>query len=121
MKILTLIIKQKYFDLIASGEKKEEVREIRYGSRQSKKYQTYSDEDGYQPIQYDALRLYVGYQKHRDTMLIEVKNSMFEYYQDEDGNYESYVADDGTECVYVSMVYELGEILEIETRASRST
>lgn len=75
--VLSLIIKQQYFNEILSGEKKQEFREIKPSTE--KKYIIF-DEDGYPaedengnciPIHYDYLLLYVGYNADRDSMLIE--------------------------------------------------
>ena len=77
-KVLTLIIKQKYFDEIIAGTKKQESREIKPSTE--RKYILF-DEDGYPiedenrnivPIQYDALLLYVGYKPDREAALVEV-------------------------------------------------
>ncbi len=88
MKTLTLIIKQIYFDQILAGTKTQEFREIKQSTE--KKYLIYIDEDGnrytrnddipfeknihFEIIPYDAIQLYVGYNKDRDSALIEVKN-----------------------------------------------
>lgn len=80
-KILTLIIKQKYFDEIIDGTKKEECREIKPSNE--RKYILF-DNDGLPledkngntiPVKYDALFLYVGYQPNRETVLIEVESA----------------------------------------------
>ena len=66
MKVLNLIIKQKYFDAILAGRKVQEFREVR-PTNIKKLLQL--DKDGYeiadadgnaQPIKYDAIRFYVG-------------------------------------------------------------
>jgi hypothetical protein len=71
MKVLTLIIKKKYFDEIMSGEKTIEYRELKQMTLN--KY-TYIDEtDGKRYLRhYDALRLYVGYNKDRESAIVEV-------------------------------------------------
>lgn len=73
MKILNLIIKQVYFDAIIRGEKTQEFREVKPTTI---KKLLQLDEEGYElldenenslPIQYDAIRFYVGYNKDRDS------------------------------------------------------
>lgn len=71
MKVLTLNIKKIYFDAIMSGEKKIEFRELKQTTLN--KY-TYLDEsDGKRYLRrYDALRLFVGYNKDRESALVQV-------------------------------------------------
>lgn len=133
MKILNLIIKQKYFDEILAGTKKEEFREVRPTT--FKKYLRYvvageefedlddvPDEPKYtesleregfdvNPIVYDALRLYVGYNKNRDSMLVKVTDTAYETFVDEKGE-PIYYEYKGDEYVMSQMVYSLGRILE---------
>lgn len=71
MKVLTLNIKKVYFDEIMKGEKKIEYRELKQTTLN--KY-TYLDEsDGKRYLRrYDALRLFVGYHKDRESALVQV-------------------------------------------------
>lgn len=71
MKVLTLNIKKIYFDEIMSGAKKIEYRELKQTTLN--KY-TYLDEtDGKRYLRrYDALRLIVGYNKDRESALVQV-------------------------------------------------
>lgn len=71
MKVLTLNIKKIYFDEIMSGAKKIEYRELKQTTLN--KY-TYVDEtDGKRYLRrYDALRLYVGYNKDGESALVQV-------------------------------------------------
>ena len=71
LKVLTLNIKKIYFDEIMSGEKKIEYRELKQTTLN--KY-TYLDEsDGKRYLRrYDALRLFVGYHKDRESALVQV-------------------------------------------------
>ena len=69
MKVLTLIIKQKWFDEIIKGNKKQEFRELRPASE--KKYIEYQKDGTFDAIKFDAIRFYVGYNKNRDTALVE--------------------------------------------------
>lgn len=135
MKILNLIIKQRYFDEILAGTKKEEYREVRPTTL--KKYLKYcvkgqlfdslddvpdslfNDDDsltfGLEPIDYEALRLYVGYAKDRDSMLVEVKGIVFEEFVDEKGDVMTY-EHKGNVYPVAQMVYELGEVLEKQVK-----
>lgn len=73
LKVLTLNIKKVFFDEIIKGEKKIEYRELKQTTLN--KY-TYLDEaDGKRYLRrYDALRLYVGYNKDRESALVQVKD-----------------------------------------------
>lgn len=121
MKTLTLIIKQKWFDLIMSGEKTSEYRELTpyNASRLSE-----LDEDGYLtedpdnehaviPIQYDKIRFYVGYHKDRDTALVEVKEVHSELVKDDEGRF-IYSGDPKEDDFWVHQLlrYDLGKIIE---------
>lgn len=71
LKVLTLNIKKIYFDEIVNGTKKTEYRELKQTTLN--KY-TYIDEtDGKRYLRrYDALRLFVGYNKDRESALVQV-------------------------------------------------
>jgi len=128
MKILSLIIKQSFFDQIVDGSKKEEYREVKPTTI---KRLLQLDKDGYEiedeygnslPIKYDAIRFYVGYNKDRDTCLVEVKNAYCQIFVDEDDQpimYE-FGTDPKTgeplEWVAEQVVYELGKILEVKKK-----
>jgi len=92
MRILHLTLKKKWFDMIASGEKKEEYREI-------KKYWI----DRFEGNEYDVIKFRHGYAKNAPTMIVELKNIFIGRGQSEWG------APD--ERVYI---LELGDILLIE-------
>ena len=76
MKVLTLNIKKVYFDEIMNGEKKIEYRELKQTTLN--KY-TYLDEsDGKRYLRrYDALRLFVGYHKDRESALVQVTDTTY--------------------------------------------
>lgn len=80
MKILTLIIKQIYFDQILNGTKTQEFREIKRSTEKK-----YVDSTGIKlkPIFYDAIRFYVGYHTDRDTALVAVQNASIDYFGSE--------------------------------------
>lgn len=100
--VLSLIIKQQYFNEILNGDKKQEFREIKPSTE--KKYVIF-EEDGYPqededgncvPIHYDYLLLYVGYNADRDSMLIECTGAHCECILDEEGEPEFYFIDNRT-------------------------
>lgn len=135
MKVLNLIIKQKYFDEILAGTKTEEFREVRPTTFKKylrymvdgeefedlddvpdePRFNQYLDERGFDvnPIAYDALRLYVGYNKNRDSMLVEVTSVVLEHFVDEENN-PIYYEYKGNEYVMSQMVYGLGKIIETD-------
>lgn len=117
MKVLNLIIKQVYFDQIISGEKKLEFREVtpttykRYLQLDEEGYEK-EDKNGYAiPIKYDAIRFYVGYNKDRDSALVEVKDSFCDIEFNEFDNPVIYIHQ-GEEWVRETMIYTLGKVLE---------
>lgn len=121
MKVLDLIIKQKYFDAIMAGRKVQEFREVRPTT--IKKY-LQLDEEGFEiedengnakPIEYDAIRFFVGYNPDRDTALVEVTSSYCEIFVDENNEPIEY-EHGGQIWVSEQMVYNLGKILEHDIR-----
>ena len=100
MNILTLSIKQIYFDEILAGKKTHEYREIR--PTNAKKYITYlcggkeykADEElpeegeiELKPIKYDAIKFLTGeYKGKRPYAIVEVKGAEASILTDEDGN-----------------------------------
>lgn len=85
LKILTLIIKKKWFDEILVGRKNTEYRELKQSTLG--KYTWVSNEDGKRYLKkYDAIRFYVGYNKDRTSALIEVIDTTF----DSDGQIVEY-------------------------------
>lgn len=125
MNVLTLSIKQKYFDEILAGEKTHEYREIRPSN--AKKYITYMcggkeykvdeelPEEGeveLNPIKYDAIKLLTGaYTGKRPYIIVEVKAAeavILTDDNDEDIVYEY----NGEEYLAAQMDYTLGKVLE---------
>lgn len=129
MKVLNLIIKQKWFDEILAGRKTEEYREVRPTT--FKKYLKYVvndkvydslDDPELAPlngdfdfdvdvIKYDAIRFYVGYNKDRDSALVEVKDAFITFLTDENGEDLTYEYK-GDIYVEAEMTYVLGKIIE---------
>lgn len=116
LKVLNLIIKNKYFEAIMSGRKCLEYREIR--PQNEKKY-VQIDDEGYAiedengnsiPINYDAIRFFVGYNADRDTALVEVKGAHTEIFVDDEGNPIFYEYK-GEPYFAEQVVYDLGKIL----------
>lgn len=92
MKVLSLNIKKVFFDMIISGDKDVEYREIKQTTLN--KYTYIDAADGKRYLRrYDALHLYVGYHKNREHAIVEVKDIR---YSKEDN----------------AVMYHLGTILE---------
>lgn len=150
---LYLPIKQIYFDEILAGTKKTESREIKvstfkkYLQTESIEGETcvafdkdlISDEDfqkypnqpliynggvyPYMPRPYEYLNLVVGYNKDRDTMVVEVEDITFETLKDAEGNavrFDVNWADDvdGDFAIW-GIVYHLGEVVEKDLKKER--
>ena len=127
MKVLNLIIKQRYLDAILAGRKVQEFREVRPTTikkllQLDEKGFEIEDADGNaQPIKYDAIQFYVGYNKDRDSALVEVVGSHCEIFVDDKGEpitYEHGRDKDGQPLVWVAeqVVYDLGKILSHNIR-----
>jgi hypothetical protein len=77
MKVLHLTLKKKWFDMIASGEKKEEYRELKeywntrlnYGDLKVAKYEMY-----FLPKRFDAVTFVNGYQKNARSITVQWKD-----------------------------------------------
>lgn len=122
MKTLKLIIKQCFFDEIIKGTKKKEFREVKPTTI---KRLLQLDEEGFeiedadgnaQPVKYDAIQFHVGYNKDRDSALVEVVGSHCEIITDENGEpiiYEHGIDENGEPLVWVTeqVVYSLGKVL----------
>lgn len=94
--ILSLIIKDKYFKDILSGEKKIEYRELKQSKIAS--YTWVEKETGTRYLKkYDAIRFYVGYHKDRESALVEVIDT-------------TYAAEIQT------VEYHLGKVLEVNLK-----
>lgn len=130
MKVLTLSIKQQYFDEILAGTKTHEYREIRPNN--GKKYFRYKhlgklytpqvdddkipeDENPIElvPVEYDAIKLLTGaYSGKRPYIVVKVKKADVVLLTDEKGEDLTYEWTDGKEYIAAQMDYELGEIIE---------
>jgi hypothetical protein len=128
MKILTLSIRQKYFDEILSGEKKVETREVRPSNfaryarflADSKEYadvndipEKIKDEDiSVIPVKYDALKLLTGeYKGKRPYVIVRVVDASVYFLSDEEGN-DIILRDEEGEYIATNIEYHLGEIIE---------
>lgn len=125
MNILTLSIKQKFFDEILAGTKTHEYRDVK--PTNAKKYITYLcngkeykvdeelPEEGdieLKPIKYDAIKLLTGeYKGKRSYIIIEVKDAEVVILTDDEGNDIVYEYN-GEEYLAAQMDYTLGEVLE---------
>ncbi len=112
MNTLNLIIKQKYFDKILSGEKKKEYREIRPNT--ANKYCEFDKDDQLVgPKEYDVIRFYVGYQTDRPSALVKIESAIIEISEDEEGQLIVF-EENGKEYVEAQVIYDLGEIIETQ-------
>jgi hypothetical protein len=125
MKILTLSIKQKYFDEILSGKKTKETREIR--PTNAKKYIRYEcngieydadaelPEEGdidIKPIEYDAIKLLTGeYKGKRPYIVVECRGAKVYLLTDENDKEITYEYK-GETYIASQIEYDLGKVLE---------
>ena len=127
MKVLNLIIRQKYFDAILAGRKAQEFREVRPTNIKKllqldeEGYEVEDEEGNAQPIKYDAIQFYVGYNKDRDSALVEVAGAHCEIFVNNNGEpitYEYGRDKEGKPLVWVAeqVVYDLGKILNHNIR-----
>lgn len=126
LKVLNLIIKQKYFDAIMAGRKVQEFREVRPTTI---KKLLELDEEGYEkededglsiPIKYDAIRFFVGYSKDRDSALVEVTETFTQYFVDENNEVIEWQDEKGDYWQAQQVVYNLGRILEKDIKPKKS-
>ena len=125
LKVLNLIIKQKYFDAIMAGRKVQEFREVRPTTI---KKLLELDEEGYEkededglsiPIKYDAIRFFVGYSKDRDSALVEVTETFTQYFVDENNEIIEWQDEKGDYWQAQQVVYNLGRILEKDIKPKK--
>lgn len=118
IKILTLIIQKRFFDLIIKGEKKQEFRELRPTTY--RKYcvcddtgAIFDDTTGkFVPKKFDAIQFFVGYNKDRETAVVEIKNAEIVLFTDNDGNFITYDHNGDTHYA-AQIVYDLGKIIRV--------
>lgn len=110
MNILTLSIKQKYFDAILAGTKKQEFREILPHTQ--KKYLALSEEYGILiPRKYDVIKFLTGaYTGKRPYMYVEIKYAHIEILCDKKGREITYEFN-GKKYVAAQIIYDLGKII----------
>lgn len=112
MNVLTLQIRREFLDLILSGKKKEEFREIRPNN--SKKYIEYftadDGEEDVRPKDVTRIQFFNGYKPGRPEVIIEVKKSEIEYIVDDEGNPVEY-EEKGEIYMTAQMVYSLGKVV----------
>lgn len=129
MKVLTLSIKQKWFDEIVAGKKTQEFREIRPSN--SHKYIRYvlngreyknpedmpseEDEPGevtLSSVKYDAIKFLTGeYKGKRPYIVVEVKSAEIQILTDENDK-EIELEEKGVKYIAAQIVYNLGKIIE---------
>lgn len=110
MPTLQLIIKQKFFNEILSGDKVKEFREIR--PKNANIYCEF-EPDGrlIGPKQYSHIQFWVGYEKNRQGALVEVKSAEITLFDDEDTGEPLTFEENGIEYIESEICYELGLIV----------
>jgi hypothetical protein len=128
MNVLTLSIKQKYFDEILAGTKKVETREVRPKNfakyarflAADKEYKDINevpediseDDIGVVPVKYDALKLLTGeYKGKRPYVVVEIAESEVYFLTDKDGQ-DIILEDEEGEYIATNIEYKLGRIIE---------
>lgn len=115
--VVTYIIKQHWFDEIIAGRKKKEYRELKPTTlkklvKLDKNGDMLLDEnENAVPIHYDAMLLFVGYGKVRDSALVEIKGEKEEMFLDENGEEVFEILEDGSRFYPSQIAYELGRVL----------
>lgn len=117
-KNLTLSNKQKYFDEILAGTKKNETREIRPNN--VAKYCQVDEEgfvlendNGIMPVKYDTITLLGGqYKNTRPRLVVAVKKAKIELLVDEEGELITAKDERGEEYYPAVIEYKLGEIVQ---------
>lgn len=132
MKKLNLIIKQEFFDQIVNGTKTKEYREVKPTTIKKllqldcEGYEIEDSKGNAQPIKYDAVQLYVGYRKDRDTALVEVMDAHCEIITDAKGEPIMYRhgrnRKTGEPMIWVKeqVVYNLGKVMLIKSHNNLS-
>ncbi len=77
-RVLTLTLKKKWFDMIASGEKKEEYREIKDYWRVRLEEKN-APLDVFTPKKFDKIKFKNGYSKDAPTMIVECLGMELDY------------------------------------------
>lgn len=74
-KTLHLVLKKQWYDMIASGEKTEEYRELKayWWNRLSEVLETDDHYTYREMIHYDRVTFYLGYAKNRPSMTFSIK------------------------------------------------
>ncbi len=127
-KIITLSLKQKYFDAILASRKRKEFREVtpmtykRYILHDEAGFDILDENGNMQPIVYDAILFYTGAYNagpHRDHALVEVTGTEAQYLVDDENKVIEYKFDDGVSEPFYwqasQVVFDLGKILAVKT------
>ena len=150
---LALPIKQKFFNEIFEGTKTKEYREIKYTTFKKyletetvngetrivyfeelisdEEFDKYPNDPiiynggvyPYAPREYKFLRLFAGYKKDRDTLVVEIKDITFEVMKTTEGKIVRFDIDavereDG-DFTFWQVVYHLGKVVESDIKKNR--
>lgn len=72
MKTLDLVLKKKWYDMIDSGEKTEEYREIK--PYWFNRFMFLNEEDVYEFHRFEKVVFHLGYSKNRPSMTFEIRS-----------------------------------------------
>ena len=129
MNVLTLSIRQKYFDEILTGKKTQEFRDIRPSNSSKyiryvlngKEYKSPNDmpsedeepgEVTLSAVKYDAIKFLTGeYKGKRPYAIVEAKSSEIQILTDENDQ-EIELEEKGVKYIAAQMVYGLGKVIE---------
>lgn len=120
MRVLTIHVRQKVIDKIMSGETQQIARKIKPFDESNL---VKLDEEGnaivnehgtMTPEDYDALYLCVGYKINPNHVLLKIKRAHIEIVKDDNGEV-LYYQNVGNKCVAQQVVYDLGDILEMNS------
>jgi len=111
MNVLTLSIKQKFFDQILSGEKKSEYREIRPNN--ASKYCKFNLKNEFiEVVKYDQIKFVTGqYKGERPFAIVEVLGAEVALFTD-DNDKEIVYTENGIEYLAAEIEYALGKIIQ---------
>lgn len=75
--VLKLVLKKKWFDMIASGEKKEEYRELKpYWIKRL--FCDLGNAEAGEPVKYEFVTFYLGYAKDRPKMTFKIEGIIYD-------------------------------------------
>lgn len=114
MNILRLLVKAKSFERLASGQQKEELREISASTQD--KFVVVTESEVTIKL-YDAICFCGGNEKNAPEVLIKVEDTALDFEPDDEGYIQLYEEDGKLLIAEAEIYYKLGEILETKNLA----